>query len=332
MTNNEIFIDTMDKINTIAKSKGFVNGLDWAKTAKGLKEMSDLDFSTFENCHNLRNLMAHGSAKDISLSNETIGQIVGFLSNIAMTRAVPTAKTVEESPLDAEKFVQEGDIVFLPFFQGYTTVSKPPKPIDDFSEIYFTNFSEKINKEHLVGGMVSRIERVNQVDGSYRLQAVRHPSSDGDGLRFPSVTALNYGSVRGFVPIIRPSTEVKVAIVSAKSPVYVTRYKLMDNTLYFTLATTRDGSRFYDLLTGREELKTYSCRVYFISRYILWSIDIKDNKPNSLGYLRNSAGLFLAYPPQQGQPYYNEYCVWRREVDRDIEYSYMDDDDGGLPF
>jgi hypothetical protein len=31
---NNLFIDTMDKINKLAKSKGFVNGIDWAKEAK----------------------------------------------------------------------------------------------------------------------------------------------------------------------------------------------------------------------------------------------------------------------------------------------------------
>ena len=319
MTNNEIFIDTMDKINTIAKGKGFVNGLDWAKTAKDLKEISDLDFSTFENCHNLRNLMAHGSAKDISLSTETINQMVRFLSAIAMTRATPTPKAVADNPLDAEKFVQGGDIVFMPFFQGYTSVTKPPKPVSDFSSIYFTDFSEKIHKDHRVGGLISHIEKVDLGFRSFRLQAKCHPDRGGKSLPYPQKKEIP--CALDYVPIIRPSTEVKVAIMSAQRPVYVTQYKLVDETFHLTLATTHGGSTLYDLLTGREELKLYSCRTLFVSTDILNGIEIRDGKPNYSGQLKHGASLFLSYPPQYGQPYYNEYFLWRREIDWNSSYS-----------
>ena len=40
MKNNELFIDTMDKINSLAKSRGFTNGIEWAKAAAKVNKIS----------------------------------------------------------------------------------------------------------------------------------------------------------------------------------------------------------------------------------------------------------------------------------------------------
>lgn len=68
--NNE-FIDVISEVNDVAKSKGFINGKDWANQAfeRGL-----ISFSTkaaFINLCGLRINQAHGYARDIRISLET---------------------------------------------------------------------------------------------------------------------------------------------------------------------------------------------------------------------------------------------------------------------
>ena len=69
MTNNSIFEDLIDNINTTAQGYGFKNGIDWANTARKSGELSWNDYKTYENAHNLRVRYSHGNAKDISISN-----------------------------------------------------------------------------------------------------------------------------------------------------------------------------------------------------------------------------------------------------------------------
>ena len=69
---NQDFIDIMDKINSLAKSINYTNGIAWAKAATENNRLNTYDYSAFDGCHHLRNLMAHGFARDIIISNETM--------------------------------------------------------------------------------------------------------------------------------------------------------------------------------------------------------------------------------------------------------------------
>lgn len=82
MSYNNQFMDYMDLINNIAKEKGFVNGINWSSEAKKAKELSFLQHLEHEKCHKLRNSVAHGNARDISVSRETFHITKEFLKRI----------------------------------------------------------------------------------------------------------------------------------------------------------------------------------------------------------------------------------------------------------
>lgn len=85
---NRLFIDTMDKVNAFAKQVGFTNGIAWARAQKENNRLNSYDYEIFSGCHDLRNLMAHGFAKDINISSETLQKAQLFF------RAISTPYTV----------------------------------------------------------------------------------------------------------------------------------------------------------------------------------------------------------------------------------------------
>ena len=117
--NNGTFIDIMDKINNVAKSKGYQNGIAWANKAVEAKTINQYDLAAFEGCHHLRNLMAHGFSRDIVISNETMNIAKTFYRCITMPAPQPQSvvqskvlSATAEKP-DPDAFAKKGDYVFF---------------------------------------------------------------------------------------------------------------------------------------------------------------------------------------------------------------------------
>ena len=72
MSYDKLFEDIIDEINKKAKSQGYKNGLDWAKKAYRLNELTYEEKSNYESAHNLRNCFSHGHANEINISLKTI--------------------------------------------------------------------------------------------------------------------------------------------------------------------------------------------------------------------------------------------------------------------
>ena len=81
--NNNKFIDLMDKINVIAKSMNYTNGIAWARDAFENKKLSQMEYTDYEKCHYLRNLIAHGGACDIQISDNTLQIANAFFAAIS---------------------------------------------------------------------------------------------------------------------------------------------------------------------------------------------------------------------------------------------------------
>ena len=120
---NQEFIDIIDKINSLAKSMNYTNGVAWARFALDNKMIDLYDYNEFENCHYLRNLMAHGHLRDINISSETMQIAKTFYSNIRnnqveKSKMVPAQAPVQSTILQQEDrlknmqlMVKEGDYV-----------------------------------------------------------------------------------------------------------------------------------------------------------------------------------------------------------------------------
>ena len=94
----------MEKINATAKSMNFTNGISWARNAFE-KKLSQLEYNNYEKCHFLRNLIAHGSACDIQISEDTMQIATAFYAAI-------TAKHIETPKLaDGSTPVQSRSIL-----------------------------------------------------------------------------------------------------------------------------------------------------------------------------------------------------------------------------
>lgn len=72
------FMDKVSEINNLGKERGFRNGLDMAKAANKQCVLLSSEFADYKNAHNLRNAIAHGRAKDVSISGPTYN----FVCNI----------------------------------------------------------------------------------------------------------------------------------------------------------------------------------------------------------------------------------------------------------
>lgn len=70
----------------------FTNGISWARNAFENKKLSQLEYNNYEKCHVLRNLIAHGSACDIQISEDTMQIATAFYAAI-------TAKPIETPKL-----------------------------------------------------------------------------------------------------------------------------------------------------------------------------------------------------------------------------------------
>ena len=79
---NDKFRDCIDKINNIAKSKGWKNGKDWAAFAVKFHLISESMKVDYDNCHELRNSMSHGNAENIVVHQATYSTAKTFLKII----------------------------------------------------------------------------------------------------------------------------------------------------------------------------------------------------------------------------------------------------------
>ena len=79
---NDKFRDCIDKINNIAKSKGWKNGKDWAAFAVKFHLISESMKIDYDKCHELRNSMSHGNAKNIIVHQATYSTAREFLKII----------------------------------------------------------------------------------------------------------------------------------------------------------------------------------------------------------------------------------------------------------
>ena len=80
---NQELLDIMDDVNAMAKSMGYTNGLAWAREQMENGRLSKTEFDYFEDCHDFRNLIAHGSSRDVYISEGTKRKAICFLFAIS---------------------------------------------------------------------------------------------------------------------------------------------------------------------------------------------------------------------------------------------------------
>jgi hypothetical protein len=113
---NPQFLDTIDKVNSIAKAIGFTNGVTWARKQLEDGNINEYTFEIFSSCHDLRNLMAHGYAVDINISAATMQKAQLFLKAISNPLANNNAIILNSSGKlnpTAHLEVQVGDYVII---------------------------------------------------------------------------------------------------------------------------------------------------------------------------------------------------------------------------
>ncbi len=317
MKNNELFIDTMDKINSLAKSRGFTNGIEWAKAAAKVNKISALNLSAYENIHTLRNLMAHGSARDISISAETLSEVLTFLSQIMQSplRPIPEAPSVDFS---GQSYVQPGDIIFLPFFQGFIDFAnggnKPTEKYYDasirYSGLYIADGSEAgVNEYAGIFGQVNK--------NSVTFFVTFFVGKDFKFARLPKDLKDLYYIV------LRPNDELKAMILNHKENLIVTEFMLSDGRFSFKAAVARavqEKFEHYDRYSLSVESHNITSYKYDFSNYKCHASCIKvgftrlDRVPANKNSFKLKSDLFLAFPPKGNQPYVSQI---------DLRYSHM---------
>lgn len=151
---NKDFIDIMDKINTIAKSKNFTNGIALARNLFENKQLNTYDYVAFENCHNLRNLMAHGFSRDINISDETM-EIARLFYTVVRTPKTPSTASTQSEILKEEDMklkykltVQEGDyVIAMQKEKSYWSTFKP------WSKYSYNTAERKSDRSFYIGDM-----------------------------------------------------------------------------------------------------------------------------------------------------------------------------------
>ncbi len=122
---NQDFLDMMDSINTLAQSMGHTNGIAWARSAVENNRLSEYDFKAFENCHHLRNSVAHGSARDINISAETMQIASVFYETIQHPNSASASQSViiqDARRTEEDLQVQVGDYVIAMEYTNHGTL------------------------------------------------------------------------------------------------------------------------------------------------------------------------------------------------------------------
>lgn len=114
---NGKFMNTLDEVNKLAQANGYVNGISCAEDALNHGVLNKYDFNAFSSCHNLRNLMAHGSAMDINISAETMKIAEIFLDRVSdyikNSRPAAVPSYVQQAKEADLRTLKEGDIIIL---------------------------------------------------------------------------------------------------------------------------------------------------------------------------------------------------------------------------
>ena len=174
--NNGIFIDIMDKINNVAKSKGYQNGIAWANKAVEAKTINQYDLAAFEGCHHLRNLMAHGFSRDIVISNETMNIVKTFYRCITMPAPQPqpvvqskVLSATAEKP-DPDAFAKKGDYVVVLDKNNY----KYPLQIYKYDTVY-NSFMRKYEENFVSMYSINTYIDPSTVDGNIYILRPKTP-------------------------------------------------------------------------------------------------------------------------------------------------------------
>ena len=349
---NNLFIDPMEKTNKLAKGKGFVNGVDWAKAAKNAGEIHSLDLAEFEKCHNLRNLIAHGSATDITISAETLAATFSFLSALEKTKVEPTVarETHEKFHFSPNLYPQEWDFVIVPFFQGVIDPRTGESAVKEESILYMEELPEAVYFQDSAGIISSMEEQV--LTGYFMYDKDKKPHHDPKVCKLRSTRDLDITHIRKSLPryyntsssryhgiVLRPDTKLKLAMLAAKEPLYTSAYTLCDDKVSFTMGVKRDdgrGAYLVDFITGQNDLQTYTCRGYLVPLgYLLGGIPIEFDGGESAKLKDN---MFLSFPPALAMPYHQWWCKYningkRRPQLYEIQQNmWWEKEDDGLPF
>lgn len=310
MDNNDLFIDTMDKVNTLAKSRGFVNGNDWAKMAARKKVITEMQLSSFENLHSLRNLMAHGSAKDIVISPDTLSVSLSFLTALAGSNLTPAAKEQQPTAINwsDSSYLQPGDFVLFPYFQGFINVHNgAPKHGISIMDLYYQKLERSCYDDERAGFIFRVGEGAKMQVSNVGVCSGFVPNTT----LLPKVPLVGAEMVAG-VPMmciaLRPSAELKMRLASSQIPLYVRQYMLSDGKLTFSIGSPT-GRKYRD---GRDEisLEEFSCRAHCLPMGAVYAVKTTAAEP----YLKLRDGYFLSFPPEAGHPYSREYEVGKRDI------------------
>ena len=135
---NDKFRDCIDKINNIAKAKGWKNGKDWAAFAVKFHLISESMKVDYDNCHVLRNSMSHGNAKNIIVHQATYSIAREFLRIIeAKIRENKGNKKIRkfDNTINDRKYDKRSN----------NRISKPPV-FSDTEEAYLKTLFEDISE------------------------------------------------------------------------------------------------------------------------------------------------------------------------------------------
>ena len=82
MNNNDKFLDQMDAANNMAKKKGFTNVKDWAHESHRNGEISAALLAKVEQLSRLRNMCAHGNARNICVADDELTATKQIISKL----------------------------------------------------------------------------------------------------------------------------------------------------------------------------------------------------------------------------------------------------------
>ena len=113
MDNNSKFIDIMDKVNQAAKNKDYKNGIAWAREAFEQKKIDQLTYNAYDKCHTMRNLIAHGAACEIMVSDTTLESANAFYQALTEEPAEAPQPVQKPQYRPAKTPVRVGDYVIM---------------------------------------------------------------------------------------------------------------------------------------------------------------------------------------------------------------------------
>lgn len=111
MNNNDKFLDQMDAANNMAKKKGFTNVKDWAHESHRNGEISAALLAKVEQLSRLRNMCAHGNARNISVADDELAATKQIISKLNSSGVCGSGKRTKT---DAEKLKSTPNKINIP--------------------------------------------------------------------------------------------------------------------------------------------------------------------------------------------------------------------------